>query len=365
MPSLHRALIAVGALLAGLTGCKKDEQPAEPAAQSASAAASAAESAPAAAAAPPTSPEDVLKIFETNFGVNPGQRRNHIKGICAVGEFVGHAEAGVWSTSKLFSGEKLSVVARFSLPGGNPKISDKSASSRGLALAFYEGDQLLQNMAMVNIPIFAAATPASFLAGLAAAGPDPETGKPNPEKIKAYREAHPDSAPLVAFMSTYKPPKSFAQAPYYSVNAFKLIGPEGRETFAKWQFTPSDGVHALTDAELAEASDDFLHDALRARIAEGPIEWRMELILADAKDPTDNPTLAWPEDRRKVSAGFLKITQVAPQTDVDCNSHLYDPSVLADGMALSDDPILAFRPAIYHYALSQRQAEKAKADDAE
>ncbi len=61
----------------------------------------------------------VVAAIEGAFGVTPGERRNHIKGVCAVGEFVGSKEAAAYSRSALFSGKdprlpKASIVS-FSL----------------------------------------------------------------------------------------------------------------------------------------------------------------------------------------------------------------------------------------------------------
>jgi catalase len=68
--------------------------------------------------------EQVVTALEGTYGVHPGQRRNHTKGTCALGEFVGTAEAPAYSRSPMFSGSSVPVVARFSLAGGNPKASD-------------------------------------------------------------------------------------------------------------------------------------------------------------------------------------------------------------------------------------------------
>jgi hypothetical protein len=70
-------------------------------------------------------PDQVVSAIEETFGVTPGQRRNHIKGTCATGEFIGNPKAAhVYSRSALFSGRPVPVVARFSLAGGNPKVPD-------------------------------------------------------------------------------------------------------------------------------------------------------------------------------------------------------------------------------------------------
>ena len=40
-----------------------------------------------------TAPQ-MIDAFEGTFGVHPGQRRNHIKGTCAAGEFIGTTRRG-------------------------------------------------------------------------------------------------------------------------------------------------------------------------------------------------------------------------------------------------------------------------------
>src|SRR6267154_1260849 len=62
----------------------------------------------------------VVTALEGAYGVHAGERRNHTKGTCAVGTFVGMPEAAAYSRSALFSGRPVPVVARFSLAGGNP-----------------------------------------------------------------------------------------------------------------------------------------------------------------------------------------------------------------------------------------------------
>src|SRR4030095_13291244 len=59
-----------------------------------------------------TAPQ-MIDAFEGTFGVHPGQRRNHIKGTCAAGQFVGTKAAAALSRSALFSGKAIPVIARF------------------------------------------------------------------------------------------------------------------------------------------------------------------------------------------------------------------------------------------------------------
>src|ERR1700752_5419786 len=62
--------------------------------------------------------EKVVDALEGAYGVQRGQRRNHTKGVGALGSFVGSPEASTYSRSELFSGKALEVIARFSVAGG-------------------------------------------------------------------------------------------------------------------------------------------------------------------------------------------------------------------------------------------------------
>src|SRR6266436_9553606 len=72
--------------------------------------------------------KQVVTALEGAYGVHPGERRNHTKGTCALGTFVGMPEASAYSRSALFSGRPVPVVARFSLAGGNPHAPDAERS---------------------------------------------------------------------------------------------------------------------------------------------------------------------------------------------------------------------------------------------
>src|SRR5258706_11872264 len=78
--------------------------------------------------------EKVIDALESAYGVQRGQRRNHTKGVGALGSFVGSPEASTYSRSELFSGKPLEVVARFSVAGGGAEGSDPGKGARGNAL---------------------------------------------------------------------------------------------------------------------------------------------------------------------------------------------------------------------------------------
>jgi len=297
----------------------------------------------------------VVEAIEGTFGVNPGQRRNHIKGTCAVGEFVGSTDAAQYTRSALFSGKPVPVVARFSLAGGNPKIPDTAKNPRGLGLEFRLPGGQLQHMTMLNTPVFGAVSPQSFLDLTLAMRPDPATGKPDPEKIKAFKASHPDNLAQAQFLAGNNPPTSYANSSYFGIHTFKFTNKENKTTLVRWQFVPEDGEKRLSDDELKTAGPNFLEQALISRAQKGPMRWDMVVSIGEPGDSVDNPTLAWPETRKKVKVGTLSIKAAMPQQKgAECEPINFDPLVMADGIDASNDPILLFRSPAYAVSYSKR-----------
>jgi catalase len=306
------------------------------------------------AAAPTVTPQQMIESFEGTFGVHPGQRRNHIKGTCAAGEFVGTADAAALSRSPLFTGKVIPVVARFSLGGGNPDTPDAAPAPRGMALEFRLAGGGLQHITMINAPIFAASSPASFREAIDAAKPDPKTGMPDPGKLKAYVASHPDAKPLIELSAGHNPTANYYQSPFFSIHTFKFVDAKGVEHPVKWRFIPHDGVKELTAAEVKAAPHDFLEKNLIERTQKGPAIWDMVVYVGEPGDSLDNPTIAWPETRKHFIAGTLKITQATPQKGQACEKINFDPLIMADGIAPTNDPILLFRSPAYAVSFAKR-----------
>src|SRR5258705_531371 len=208
-----------------------------------------ASSSPAAAAQPNSEIADktfeatadkVVNTLEAAYGVNRGKRRNHTKGFGALGIFVGAPEAAEYSRSGLFSGQRIEVVARFSLAGGDPEASDAEKSPRGLALEFRLPNGALHHMTMIHTPMFFAAVPGTFLDKFIALAPDPVTGKPRPDKFKAFMARHADNTGQASFLQANNPPPSYAHCAFYGIHTFKFIDQEDKVTMVRFRFVPQD-----------------------------------------------------------------------------------------------------------------------------
>ncbi len=303
-------------------------------------------------------PVKVIQAFENTFGVTQGERRNHTKGTCAIGEFIGNEEIAKYSRSGLFSGKSLPVVARFSLAGGNPNAPDTAKSPRGLAVEFALPDDTIQHMTMLNTPVFGAANPQTFYDMLVAKTPDPKTGKPDPEKIKAFKASHPDTKAQAHFMASNNPPSNYFNSAYYGIHTFKFVNVQDQTTLVRWRFVPHDGEKQLSKAKLQSMPANFLEQGLITRADKSPIQWDMLVTIGEANDEQNNPTIAWPENRKEVKAGTLTIRSAMKQKGAACENINFDPLFLSDGIEATNDPILLFRSPSYAISFSKRLSEQ-------
>lgn len=309
-------------------------------------------------AADEVEPAQVVGAMEATFGVTKGERRNHTKGVCAQGEFTGTPEAARLSRSPLFSGKAVTVVARFSLAGGNPKAPDTAKSARGMALEFRLPDGQLHHITMLNTPMFGAAQPKTLFDLIVAARPDPATGKPDPEKIKAFKASHPDNKAQADYLAANNPPASYATSSYWGIHTFKFLAANQKLTPVRWRFVPQDGEKRLSDEEMKTAPANFLEAALIQRSQSGPIRWDMLVSLGEPGDVEDNPTVLWPASRKEIKAGTLTLTSASPQKGAPCEPINFDPLVMSDGVEPGNDPVLKFRSPAYAVGFAKRLSEQ-------
>ena len=153
------------------------------------------------------------------------------------------------------------MIYRFSLPGGNPLTPDYARAPRGFAAQFSLSNGSKHNIATLNVPVFAAKDPETFLGLLQASVPGAD-GKPDMAKLTAFKAAHPDTKPLEQWLASHQPPFSYTTAEYFGIHTFYLNNKQGEKTKIRWHLQPHDGVKGLTEAEIAKKNPDFLNQRL-------------------------------------------------------------------------------------------------------
>lgn len=316
---------------------------------------------PVASQAQVSVPEAQVNALEGLAGKQAGFRRSQAKGVCASGYFTGNADGRALSSASIFKGDRVPVVARFSVGGTNPKASDKSRSVRGLALQFTPADGAQWMTANISAPMYFVSKPEQFVPFMQVRSPDPATGRPDPEKLKAFNEANPDTTAQGAYLAKAPIPASFGSVNYWSTNAFEFVNAAGKGQFVRWQFAPEAGVLGLTDDQLKTMPDEFLADDLRKRVATTPVAFNFNVQLAEKEDQLTDPTKPWPDSRKVVVAGKLVIDKVEPALGGACDTITFNPLVLPTGMKASADPVLLARPAPYAVSFGRRLSEAAAA----
>lgn len=297
----------------------------------------------------------LIDTFEAVNGPHPGFRRNHAKGVCLAGWFDSNGRAASLSRAAVFAPGRVPVTGRFALAGGMPRAADTPVGVRSMALRFQPDHGGEWRTGMNDIPVFPVRDALGFRDQLVATRPDPRTGKPDPAAVRAFFAVHPESARAAALIKAATMSSGFADAAYNSLNAFYLVDDAGRRVPVRWAMVPD----APFQPHLAQApaAPNFLFDALAARLAQGPLRWHLILTLGAPGDPTDDATLPWPADRRHIDAGTLTVTALAAEAPGNCRDINFDPLVLPDGIAPSDDPLLPARSAAYAVSFTRRAGE--------
>jgi catalase len=299
-----------------------------------------------------TTPDAVVDAINGVFGVHKGARAVHAKGTVLTGTFTASADAAALTTAPhLQAGASVPVTVRFSNFAGVPAIpdNDSHASPRGMAVKFKLADGSDADIVAHSFNGFPAATTSEFRQLLVAIGTSkPDTPKPTP--LDTFLGDHPVAK---AFLTAVKPnPVSFASLPYYAVNAFKLTNKDGKATFVRYQIVPSGGEHYLNDEEAKAASASYLSDEIKKRVGEGPVNFNLVAQVADTGDKVDDPSIAWPADRKTVSLGTISVTKSAG--DDAANADLvFMPNAVPAGIEAAD-PMVADRAAAYAVSFARR-----------
>lgn len=309
------------------------------------------------ASAQPSPPEAQVNALEGLFGKHPTARRSGAKGLCASGYFVGDSKAASVTSASTFGGQRVPAVVRFSVGGGSPKASDKGRSVRGLAVSLQGADGQQWQMATISAPVFFVAKPEQFAPFLQARTADPATGKADPARLKAFNDANPETLRQAAYLAKAVVPASYGSVQYWSANAFMARNAQGQTRAVRYQFIPDGGFAGLGDEQMKSMPDDFLADELRQRVTRSPLSFTMQFQLAEAGDPTNDPTVTWPEGRTVVNVGKLVIDKVEAGMGGACENLTFNPLVLPTGLQPSDDPVLLARAAPYAISLGRRLTE--------
>ena len=250
-----------------------------------------------------------------------------------------------------FNNKSTPVIVRFSSSTGIPDIpdTDANANPRGMATRFVLSEDGHKHTDIIahSTAFFPMRTGEGFLSMLGAIGSG---------TIGKFLEDNPSAA---AFVQDPKPsPVSFTTEKYYGVTAFKLVAKDGKGTYVRYQITPDAGYLALSENNLASKSKSYLFDELPERLSKGPASFKLHAQIAEDGDSTDDATKHWPDSRKLVELGTIKLDTIEEeeQSKQEQQRMIFDPIPRVDGVEPSADPLLDMRAAVYLISGKERRA---------
>jgi catalase len=297
-------------------------------------------------------PQKLVDGFTGPSGPPLGHRRNHSKGVCFTGVFESNGAGSELSRAPVFAKGKYPVIGRFNLATADPNANDAKVRVRGLGLMISTPDGQEWRMAMIDAPFFPVSTPEAFhdlqIASASKA----------PDAMAKFGQAHPEFAAFGGWAKTAPWTASYAEERFNSLDSFIFTDGSGRDHAVRWSLVPAAAPVAVPPEELATRGPNFLETEIANRIKSGPLRWTMQVTIANAGDPTADPSKAWPDDRRSVDVGALIVSEIEAERDGPCRDINFDPAVLPNGVRTSDDPFPAARSSAYRVSYDRRTAEE-------
>src|SRR5580693_8162295 len=161
--------------------------------------------------------QDIIKQFDTIFGLHPGFRPAHAKGVMLAGTFTPTPEAASLTCAPHITRDSTPVTVRFSNSTGVPVIpdNDPNANPRGLAIRFNLAEHVHTDIVAHSTDGFPARNGQEFL-----------------ELLRAIAASD---------------PSKFARESYFGVTAMRFTNQEGASRFGRYQIIPDAGNDHLDD----------------------------------------------------------------------------------------------------------------------
>jgi catalase len=299
-------------------------------------------------------PERAIDRLRAAYGGPAGHRTLHAKGRFYTGTFTGTPEATALCRAGHLDGEPHEVTVRWSNAAGHHRVADPKPDIRGMAVKFRLADGSATDLLGQTSPRFPTDDPQVFVEMTEAAAAPPLLA---PAKLALFVARHPGtSGALLAGLRSKAvgSPASFAEVTFYPIHAYGWLDTEGRRTWVRYIFRPT----ATKEDRLVRdfAGPDRLFEELAARLERGPVTHELWVQVAGEGHDPHHATSVW-SGARELLAGTIEVT--APVEDpeggpMSSTPVVFDPSRVVDGIELSDDPILRYRPGAYSESIARR-----------
>jgi catalase len=302
----------------------------------------------------PALAQKLLEALDAVFGLHPGFRPAHAKGLMCSGTFTPSPEAAKLTRAPHASRSSTPVTVRYSDSTGLPNIPDNDpakSSPRGMAVRFHLDEHVHTDIIAHSTDGFPVRTGEEFLEFLRAAA---AFGAGRAEEMGAFLAGHPNAK---RFVETPKPvPTSFAREAFFAVTSFKFTNANGASRHGRFRIRPDGGTDHLTDKDAAGKSENFLFDEIGQRLAKGPVKLGVFVQMAEPGDDVADSSMAWPASRAEIPFGTITLTARADDQVPELRKIIFDPIPRIDGIDPSGDPLSEVRADIYLLSGRRRRA---------
>ena len=291
-------------------------------------------------------PEEAIDRLAAVMKAPPGHRTLHAKGLFCSGTFNASREATALCRAGHLQGATIPVLVRWSHGSGRPDSNDDAPYVRGMAVSFVLPDGRSTDLLGQTVPRFPVRTADDFVRLTEVARDRRELAK--------FLATRPRTALALVANARAKaltPPKSYAEATFFPVHAYLWLSLSGHGTWVRYRMVP----RATPQDRLPQkfTGRDRLREEIRARLAQGPVKFDLVVTVAGPKDDPHNPMSVWKGSREFV-AGWFEITTPEDDHEAQGDVVVFDPTRMVDGLELSDDPILRYRPSAYSVSIERR-----------
>jgi catalase len=292
------------------------------------------------------SPEVTIDRLRRAFGGPGGHRTLHAKGHFYSGSFTATPEAGRRSRATHLDGDTHPVLVRWSNASGNADSPDTVPDIRGMAVKLRGADGEPFDLLGQTSPKFPTDDPQVFVELTEAAA--------KPAKLPSFLLRHPRTAARMlssARSGALAKHRSYAAPTYYMLHAYGWLDAEDQLTWVRYELRPA----SAAPMPQTFTGPDRLEEEMAARLAQGPVTYELWARIAGEGDDPHHVTSEW-RGEEELLVGRIEVTDQLPDPEGDGSPTVFDPAREVDGIALSDDAILRFRPKAYSESIARRSS---------
>ncbi len=242
-------------------------------------------------------PEEAIDRLAAATKAPPGHRVLHAKGLFFSGTFNATPDATAICSAAHLSGETIPILVRWSHGSGRPDSNDATPFVRGMAVSFVLPDGSSTDILGQTVPRFPVRTPEDFIR-LAEVSRDKKA-------LAAFLATRPRTALALAANARAKalgPPRSYAEATYYPVHAYRWVSISGAGTWVRYRLEPEATPQERPPGKFS--GRDRLSEEILARVALAPVRFKLMVTVGGSKDDPNNPMAVW-KGSREFNGGWL------------------------------------------------------------